>query len=184
MNEYVEFCIQKRRAFLKYLRDIVRNYDLAEDLYQDMLENLLRYPPVTPEKTHPAYLAIYTFNCASNRARRYLERDRRGIEIDVNDEGFDGVDLSNAQLTDGQRNYCADPADLLVKERVIANTQRQLDKVGNPVHRQLLEELMSGSNFSDAASVTGITENNARVVCHRLAKRGLNGKDTSRGPGS
>lgn len=181
MNRYVELAMEKRKQLLKFLRAFVKCRSTAEDLYQDVMESLLRYAPEVQEEEK---MDVYLFQCAKMRALRYLGRERKGFTYDVDDEDFDKVDLTFAQLHDGQLELCSDPFDIVSKEQRKKSLETNIGRIKNDTHRELLKDvLVNNEPISSAAESVKISENTARVICHRFTRKGIDSEEGTGRPG-
>ena len=160
----LNFLTENRRSLIHYTFKMCHDKDLAEDLYQDVVESVLRY---TNPQIEPALVPPYIYRSLKSAVAKHLEAEGRkwsSEEVPVED-----VDLTFDQLHGDKLDVCADPYEGLAKEKMKERIPELLKNVRSKVHRELLSLiLIDGVSTHTAAEMCNVKPSNARVILHHF----------------
>jgi RNA polymerase sigma factor (sigma-70 family) len=179
MCVYINYCLKNRKRLLNRFRKFTGNYEDAYDFYQDLLARLLEKPPQGREGLGEAYIAGYIDEHIKWISMNHLRDQKREFSLDVEDEEeesrIDRLDLTFAQLHDGQLAGVADPSYSLDRERASTAFLERLEAIANPVHREILEEvLVNGVSTKGVADAVGLSTGAVRAVISRFKNGEIN----------
>ncbi|HMO15954.1 MAG TPA: sigma-70 family RNA polymerase sigma factor [Pirellulaceae bacterium] len=142
--------VEMRPRLLRYVNQLLRDFELAQDVVQDALMQLHRQNPLPPENKISAWL----YKVCRNRAIDVRRKENRMNAIQPHE-------------INGQPDRIPDPMSLVLKAETIHRIDRLVESLSESQQEVLRLRFQGELSYQEIADVTGLTASNVGVTLHK-----------------